>query len=48
MPRKRDNHEGSVYKRADGKWAGAVTLGYNAQGNPRRKAVYGDTRAEAG
>ncbi|GEM85954.1 tyrosine-type recombinase/integrase [Meiothermus granaticius] len=48
MPKKRGNHEGTVYKReSDGKWVGAVTLGHNAQGNPKRKAVYGATRAEA-
>lgn len=47
MSKKRGNSEGSVYRRADGKWAGAVTLGFNEQGNPRRKVVYGGTRAEA-
>ncbi|MDX2006478.1 MAG: site-specific integrase, partial [Meiothermus sp.] len=31
---------------SDGKWVGAVTLGHNAKGNPRRRVVYGDTRAE--
>jgi integrase len=44
---KRGNNEGSVYRRKDGKWVGAVTLGYNANGNPKRRVVYGDTRAEA-
>ena len=47
MAKKRGNNEGSVYKRADGKWVGAVTLGYNEQGNPKRRVVYGNTRAEA-
>ncbi len=47
MPKKRGNNEGSTYKRSDGKWVGAVTLGYNAQGNPKRRVVYGNTRAEA-
>lgn len=39
---KRANGEGSVYKRDDGLWVGAVTLQHG-----RRKVVYGRTRAEA-
>ncbi len=41
MP-KRGNGEGTVYKRKDGRWEGAVTL----EGG-KRKRVYGDTRREA-
>ena len=40
---KRGNAEGSIYKRKDGRWAGAFLLP-----NGRRKAVYAKTRAEAG
>lgn len=39
---KRANGEGTVYKRKDGRWEGAVTL----EGG-KRKRVYGDTRREA-
>ena len=38
---RRGNSEGSVYKRADGRWVGAVSLP-----NGRRKALYGRTRQE--
>lgn len=41
MGRKRGNNEGSIYKRADGRWAGAVSLS-----NGKRKTIYGRTRAE--
>lgn len=38
---RRGSGEGSIYRRADGKWAGAVSLGAR-----RRKVVYGATRVE--
>ncbi len=38
---------GSVTPRKDGRWEGAVTIGYNENGNPVRRRVYGATRAEA-
>ena len=37
--------EGSIYERADGRWTGAIHLGY-ARGRRVRKQVYGRTRAE--
>src|ERR1051326_1122064 len=40
---KRGQNEGSIYRRKDGRWAGAVSLGY-VGGKLRRKAVYGKTR----
>jgi integrase len=40
---KRGQNEGSIYKRKDGRWAGAVSLGY-VGGRLKRKAVYGKTR----
>lgn len=40
---KRGQGEGSIYKRKDGRWAGAVSLGY-VNGKVRRKCVYGKTR----
>jgi integrase len=42
---KRGHNEGSIYKRADGRWAGTLTLGYE-NGKRRRKTYYGDTRKE--
>ncbi|MCS7219575.1 MAG: site-specific integrase, partial [Thermus sp.] len=47
MPRKRAPGEGSVYRRKDGYWVGAVTVGYGPTGNQRRVVVYGKTRQEA-
>lgn len=42
---KRGQNEGSIYKRRDGRWAGAVTLGY-VGGKLKRKTVYGRTRKQ--
>lgn len=42
---RRGRHEGSIYRRSDGRWAGAVTLDYQG-GRRRRKQVYGRTRKE--
>ncbi|MBA2488786.1 MAG: site-specific integrase [Chloroflexi bacterium] len=42
---RRGAQEGSIYRRADGLWVGAVHLGYR-DGKRRRKAVYGKTRRE--
>jgi len=44
---KRGNNEGSIYRRKDGRWVGAVTVGYGPNGSPKRRVVYGSTRAEA-
>jgi integrase len=43
--RKRGQGEGTIYKRKDGRWAAAVTLGYQG-GKFKRKTVYGKTRKE--
>ena len=43
--RKRGQGEGSIYKRKDGLWAGAVNLGYQG-GKLKRKVYYGKTRDE--
>jgi integrase len=45
--RKRANGEGSVYPRSDGRWAGELTVGFNAAGKQIRATVYGRTQAEA-
>lgn len=42
----RANGEGTVYRRQDGRWTGAVYV-YDAAGGRRRRQVYGKTRAEA-
>lgn len=42
---KRGQGEGSIYKRNDGRWAAAVTLGY-VNGKLKRKTLYGKTRKE--
>lgn len=43
---RRGNREGSIYKRKDGLWCGAVSLGYDPQGKLIRKVIYGKTRQE--
>jgi len=46
--RRRGRGEGSIYQReSDGRWVGSVVVGYSAEGKPRRKVVYGDTKEEA-
>ena len=43
---KRGNNEGSITKRKDGRWQGAVTIGRNDDGSLRRQFIYGKTRRE--
>ena len=43
---KRGNGEGSIFRRADGRWAASLTIGYNAKGLQERKDYYGRSRAE--
>jgi integrase len=40
---RRGAHEGSIYRRRDGRWAGSISLGY-AHGTRQRKTYYGRTR----
>lgn len=42
---RRGHNEGSIYQRGDGRWVGAVHLGWDSTGR-KRKVVYGKTRAE--
>ncbi len=42
---KRGQNEGSIYKRADGRWVAVVNAGYEA-GKRKRKSLYGKTRRE--
>ena len=46
MSKKRGHNEGSITKRKDGRWQGAVTTGRNEDGSQRRQYVYGKTRSE--
>jgi len=46
MKTRRGNNEGSIYQRADGKWVAQVMLGYNENGKPKRKSLYGNSRSE--
>ena len=46
MPKRRGNSEGSIYQAKDGRWRGEISLGYQPDGKPRRKIVYGVTRAD--
>lgn len=39
--------EGSVYQRRDGRWEGILVTGWDANGKPIRKHVYGRTQKEA-
>lgn len=43
---KRGNNEGSVYQRADGRWAGSLTVPVPGSMRRSRKTYYGKTRAE--
>jgi integrase len=46
MAKRRSNNEGSITKRKDGRWMARVLTGYNDQGAPIRKAVYGKSEKE--
>lgn len=46
MARRRGKNEGSIRQRKDGLWEGALTIGLTEKGNPKRRSVYGKTRAE--
>lgn len=44
MPTRRAAHEGSIYKRSDGRWAASITVGY--EGSKRlRRTLYGKSQA---
>ncbi|HEV2124599.1 MAG TPA: N-terminal phage integrase SAM-like domain-containing protein, partial [Chloroflexota bacterium] len=44
--KRRARHSGSVYQTKDGTWRGAVSLGWTADGKPRRKYVSGMSKTE--
>jgi hypothetical protein len=43
MGRRRGRGEGSIYRRKDGLWVGAITVGYTSTGRQKRLVVYGKT-----
>ena len=45
MPRRSSNGEGTIYRRKDGRWEGAVYV-LTTSGIRKRLRVYGATRAE--
>jgi len=47
MSRRRAPGEGSLFKRKDGRWVGAIPAGRDLKGKPRRVFVYGRTRHAA-
>ena len=43
---RRANNEGSIFQRKDGRWAGYVSIGFDNNGEPIRKLVYGKSQTE--
>ena len=43
---RRARNEGSVFRRRDGRWAGAIIVGYRNDGKPIKKYVYASTQRE--
>ncbi len=46
MAGKRSNGEGSIFKRADGRWAAKLTIGVDSLGKQKTRTVYGKTQAD--
>ncbi len=44
--RRRGAGEGSIFRRADGRWVGTVQVGVDENGKRRRRTVYGRTRTD--
>lgn len=44
--KRRGNGEGSIYQRTDGRWCGAISLGYDENGKLKRRVIYGKTKGE--
>ncbi len=47
MTRRRANGEGSVYRRADGRWVASLSVGRDEKGRLKRRVVYAQTKSEA-
>lgn len=46
MTRRRAKGDGSIIRRQDGRYQGALTIGYDQDGKQKRKTVYGKTKEE--
>src|SRR4051812_11572641 len=46
MAKRRGHGEGSVFRRASGGWAAAITVGIDGRGRQRRRYVYGDSQRD--
>src|SRR4051812_6662168 len=44
--KRRGAGEGSIFCRADGRWAATVTIGYDATGKRLRRTMFGKTKRE--
>jgi integrase len=44
--KRRGNGEGSIHQRPDGRWVAMLSVGYNADGQRKRRAIYGWTKRE--
>ena len=43
---RRDNNDGTIRQRADGRWEARLLVGYDDQGKPKQQYFYGKTRSE--
>ncbi len=43
---KRKQGEGTLRQRKDGRWEGRIVIGYNENGNPKTKSVFGHSKGE--
>lgn len=46
MAKKNANGDGSIYQRKDGRWCGAVTIGYDENGKQKKKYLYDRDRGK--
>ena len=46
MGKRRGHGEGTIHRRKDGRWQGAITVGRTVDGRQKRRTVYGKTQAE--
>ncbi len=44
--KRRSHGEGTIYRRADGRWEARVTLGFDSRGRQVRRSVYGKTETQ--
>ena len=44
--KKRDNNEGSIRRRSDGRWEGRFIVDHEADGTPIRRSIYAASRKE--